>query len=104
MIPASELKSELRERKLSSLTLEWGRGATYANGQPTLYGHGTYPRSSVLAGQHKRVFLDSFDSPEEAIEYLTAAGVKYDNLLGNHGSTYEDVESKVAHLPDTPDF
>jgi len=31
-----------------------------------VYGYGTYPRSSVLAGQTRRVFLDSFNSFEEA--------------------------------------
>lgn len=32
----------------------------------SVYGHGTYQRSSVLAGRPKRVFLDNFRTVEEA--------------------------------------
>jgi len=32
----------------------------------TVYGYGTYPRYSVLAGQTRKVFLDQFDSVEQA--------------------------------------
>jgi hypothetical protein len=35
-------------------------------GKFTVKGHGTYARHSVLAGQTKIVFLDSFDSYDEA--------------------------------------
>ena len=39
----------------------------HLNPQPiAVYGIGTYERSSVLAGQTMRVFLDSFDSIEDA--------------------------------------
>lgn len=31
-----------------------------------VYGHGTYERGSVLAGRHKRSFLDGFSSLSEA--------------------------------------
>lgn len=39
----------------------------------TVKGHGTYARHSVLAGQTKIVFLDSFDSHQEAIEAYPGA-------------------------------
>lgn len=41
-------------------------GRTYAHNKYTAYEYGTYPRSSVLAGQVSRTFLDSFDTLEEA--------------------------------------
>jgi hypothetical protein len=36
-------------------------------GEFDVYGHGTYPRHSVLAGQHQRVWLDSFSSVKLAL-------------------------------------
>ena len=41
-------------------------GQTYAHNKYTAYAYGTYPRSSVLAGQMSRTFLDSFDTLEAA--------------------------------------
>ena len=41
-------------------------GRTYAHNKYTAYEYGTYPRSSVLAGQVSRTFPDSFDTLEEA--------------------------------------
>lgn len=41
-------------------------GRTYARNEYTAYEYGVYPRSSVLAGQTRRVFLDSFDTLEAA--------------------------------------
>jgi hypothetical protein len=44
------------------------RGATYQNGANTftVYAIDTYPRHSVLAGQQRRRFLDTYDSLEAA--------------------------------------
>lgn len=42
------------------------RGATYADACYGVYEYSTYPRSSVLAGQRRRVFLDSFETLAEA--------------------------------------
>jgi hypothetical protein len=42
------------------------RGTTYCKNEYGVYQYGKYPRSSVLAGQTRRVFLDSFDTLEEA--------------------------------------
>lgn len=42
-------------------------------GGVNVYGHGVYEESSVLAGQHRRVFLDAFSTQEEAeIKYPNA--------------------------------
>jgi len=81
-----------------SLTLEFGRGQTYRNNNPTLYGHSTYGRSSVLAGQRRRVFLESWDTVDEARAELKAAKIRYTDLTKEHGSTY--ALPCLSHLPD----
>ena len=87
-----------------SLTLEFGRGETYRNNKPTLYGHSTYGRSSVLAGQRRRVFLESWDTIEEAKAELKAAKVRYTDLTDTHCSTHIPVSQVVSHLPDDTDY
>ena len=37
-------------------------GQTYARNEYGVYEYGVYPRSSVLAGRTRRIFLDSFKS------------------------------------------
>ena len=93
-------KQYIREMKLRDLTLELGRGETYATGKPTLYGHGRYGRSSVLAGQHRRVFIESWDDIDTARAELKAAKIRYTDMTGTGGSTHTPVERMVAHLPD----
>jgi len=85
-----------------SLTLEFGRGQTYRNNNPTLYGHSTYGRSSVLAGQRRRVFLESWDTVDEARAELKAAKIRYTDLTKEHGSTY--APPCLSHLPDDTDY
>jgi len=41
-------------------------GATYSHPAYGVYSYGEYPRSSVLAGRVRRVFLDSFPTLAEA--------------------------------------
>lgn len=98
------LPRQIEGHKLRSFTLEVGRGASYSGGA-VLYGHGTYPRSSVLAGQSKRVWLEKWDTAEEARAELAEVrrslkGFRYDDLLEIGGTSYVDVESMVAHLPE----
>lgn len=71
------------------------RGATYQNDDDTftVYEIGTYPRSSVLAGQQRRQWLDQFKSLEEAQAVYPDARVS--------GSTYRP--PCLHHLPDGPD-
>ena len=83
-----------------SLTLEYGRGETYCNGKPTLYGHSVYGRGSVLAGQRRRVWLEDWDNLEEAQQSLKAAGIRFTDLCDTRGSTHVPVATMTAHLPD----
>ena len=41
----------------------------------SVYGHGTYPQGSVLEGQARRTFLDSFSTVEEAKQKYPEAEV-----------------------------
>lgn len=76
-------------------TIERGRGETYANDRWTVYEHSTYPSSSVLAGQHRRVWVDDFDTLAEAQRAYPKAVV-----IG--GSTF--TPPSLDHLPDGGDL
>ena len=97
------VESFKRQQKRATFTLELGRGETYATGKPTLYGHGFYPRGSVLAGRDLRRFIDSFDSVAEAHKVLAELKIKYDDMTGG-GSTHIPIEQMVSHLPDDTDY
>jgi len=71
-------------------TIELGNGATYRNNKYTVYEHSTYSRSSVLAGQRRRVWMDEFDTLEEAQAAYPKAQVS--------GATYQP--PVLHHLPD----
>jgi hypothetical protein len=59
-----------------NLTIELGRGATYANRDYTVYAHDRYPRGSVLSGQDRRTWLDSFPTLEQAqVAYPSAKNI-----------------------------
>jgi hypothetical protein len=77
--------------KSETFTIELGRGETYANERWTVYGHSTYPRSSVLAGQHRRRWVDDYDT-------LEAAKAAYPNAEVIGGTTYAPVN--LNHLPE----
>lgn len=72
------------------------RGATYQNDPDTftVYEISTYPRSSVLAGQQRRLWLDDFQSLDEA---KTA----YPDAIES-GCTFS--EPYLEHLPDDSDY
>ena len=86
-------------KQFRSLTLESGRGETYANGRPTLYGHSTYGRSSVLSGRPRRQWLEDWDDIETARAELKEAKIRYRDLTGV-GSTHIPVSVITAGLPD----
>jgi hypothetical protein len=68
-------------------TIEKNKYSSYS-----VYEFGTYPESSVLAGQTKKQFLDMFDTEE-------AAQAEYPNAeLG-----YRDAHNHFDHLPDRED-
>jgi hypothetical protein len=72
------------------LTIERGRGATYSTDRWTVYEHGVYERGSVLEGQSRRVWLDDFETLDEARAAYPDADVIY-------GSTYRP--QSLNHLP-----
>lgn len=80
---------------MKRMTIEFGRGSTYSNNRYTVYEHSTYPRSSVLAGQHKRSWIDDFDTLEEAKSAYPSAEVCC-------GTTFS--EPSLHHLPDDSDY
>lgn len=96
-------------KKRWTFTLESGRGETYCSGKPTLYGHSTYERSSVLAGREQRVFIEQWDSWEAARADLAKAKkdfpkFKYEDFGEVGGTTHVPVDQIVSHLPDDTDY
>jgi hypothetical protein len=80
----------------SYITIEYpSQGATYSNDSYGVYEYSTYPRSSVLAGQEKRSFLDSFDTLEEAQK-------AYPNATFSQSCGYR--EPCLSHLSDEDDY
>lgn len=59
-----------------------------------VHGFGTYPRSSVLAGQTRKVFLDAFETEEEALRKYPEA---------TPGGDFTDPQVSLTHLPDDGD-
>lgn len=75
----------------SYLAIERPNGATYSRDEGyVVYGYGTYEKGSVLAGRHKRVWLEAFDTIEEAKAAFPQAEVA-------EGSGYIPIE-----MPHTP--
>lgn len=65
-------------------------GATYARDEYGVYEYSEYPESSVLAGQERRQFLDSFET-------LEAARAAYPDAVES-GCGYQP--PFLGHLPD----
>ncbi len=59
----------------------------------SVYEFGVYPRSSVLAGQTRKTFVDMFDTIEEA---------KASHPEAEEG--FSDPHNHFDHLPDEPDW
>jgi hypothetical protein len=72
-----------------------GQGATYSNDKYTVYEISTYSRSSVLAGQQCRRWMDDFETLEEA-------KAAYPDAELIEGTTYQ--EPDLSHLPDDTDY
>lgn len=97
--------------KFEYISIEKGRGTTYVQKGPgvTIYGHGTYPGNSVLAGQPSRSYLHVCDDFATEEENIVAAekwveenypSVECEKFVG---SSYIPIEEMVAHLPDEGD-
>jgi len=69
-------------------------GATYCRNEYGVYEYSTYPRSSVLAGQQRRVFLDSFPTLAEAKAAYPSA----------EEADCGFQEPNLNHLPDDDDY
>ena len=65
------------------------------DGTVFVYGWGVYERSSVLAGQARKVGLDGFDSAEEAMAV-------YGDM--NYSSKWTEPQVSLNHLPGPDDF
>lgn len=65
-------------------------GATYSRDEYGVYEYDTYPETSVLAGQERRRFLDSFPT-------LAEARAAYPDAEYTDGSGYREI-----HIPKTP--
>lgn len=76
-------------------TIERGKGATYQNQRFTVYGHDVYPHNSVLAGQERRTFEESYPTLEEAQKVWPQA-------VWISGTTFR--EPDLSHLPDDTDY
>lgn len=98
-----DIRSNVRPR--STFTLEMGRGETYRHPRPVLYAHSVYERSSVLAGQPRRLWVAQWETWEEARAALAEVrradrSFKFDDYGQGGGSTYIPASVLTRHLPD----
>lgn len=106
----SDLLDRIREirtvvRPRPSFTLESGRGETYRHSRPVLYAHSTYGRGSVLSGQPRRLFVEEWETWEEARAALagvrwTDRSFRFDDLGDGGGTTHIPSSVLTRHLPD----
>ena len=97
------IRSTVRPRP--TFTLETGRGETYRHGRPMLYAHSVYERSSVLAGQPRRLFVEQWVAWDEARAALTEIRkrdrtFKYEDYGEGGGTSYIPSSVLTRHLPD----
>jgi len=91
-----------------TFTLESGRGETYRQSRPVLYAHSTYERSSVLAGRPRRLFVEQWETWEEARAALAEVrradrSFRFDDLGEGGGSTHVPSSVLTRHLADDKD-
>lgn len=99
----NDIRSTVRPRP--TFTLEPGRGETYRHRRPVLYAHSVYERSSVLAGQPRRIWVAQWETWEEARAALAEVRkadrkFKYDDYGDGGGTTYIPTSVLTRHLPD----
>lgn len=88
-----------------TFTLEMGRGETYRHSRPVLYAHSTYDRSSVLAGQPRRLWVAEWATWEEARLALAEVrradlSFKFEDFGQGGGTTHIPTSVLIRHLPD----
>jgi hypothetical protein len=99
----NDLRSAVRPRP--TFTLEPGRGETYRHSKPVLYAHSTYERSSVLAGQPRRLWVaqcNTWDEARAALAEVRKADrkFKYDDFGEGGGTSHIPTSVLTRHLPD----
>jgi hypothetical protein len=105
----SRVSENMGKKPRWTYSLEAAHGETYRSQRPTLYGHSTYGRSSVLAGRPSRAWMEQWNSWEEARADLAQVksqvkGFKYSDYGEEGGSSHIPVAQIVAHLPDDTDY
>ena len=98
-----DIRSNVRPRP--TFTLEMGRGETYRHPRPVLYAHSVYERSSVLAGQPRRLFVEQWETWEEARAALAEVrkadrSFTFDDFGQGGGTSYIPTSVLTRHLPD----
>lgn len=71
------------------LTYEWRRGKI------VVHGWDMWPNSSVLAGQERKSFIDSFETEEDAQIAYPSAGASHEMM---------QPQNTFDHLPDDSDY
>jgi hypothetical protein len=99
----NEIRTTVRPRP--TFTLEMGRGETYRHARPMLYAHSVYERSSVLAGQPRRLFVEQWESWDEARAALAEVrkadrSFKFEDFGEGGGTTHVPTSVLTRHLPD----
>jgi hypothetical protein len=98
-----EIRTAVRPRP--TFTLESGRGETYSHRRPVLYAHSTYDRSSVLAGRPRRLFVEQWETWDEARAALAEVrradrSFRFDDFGEEGGTSYIPTSVLTRHLPD----
>ncbi|WP_165248012.1 hypothetical protein [Paludisphaera soli] len=106
----SDLTARIREVRTSvrprpTFTLEMGRGETYRHSRPVLYAHSTHGRGSVLSGQPRRLFVEGWDTWEEARAALAEVRkadrtFRFEDFGRGGGTSYIPSSVLTRHLPD----
>ena len=76
-------RSERKSVTKSSVFIEFpSKGATYFTPKYGVYEYDIYPKSSVLAGQERRTYINEFDTLEEAKAKFPNAEVSESRFTG----------------------
>ena len=99
----NHIRSTVRPKP--NFALEQGRGETYRHARPVLYAHTLYERGSVLAGQPRRLFVEQWETWDEARAALAEVRkkdrkFKFEDFGEGGGTTHIPSSVLTRHLPD----
>jgi hypothetical protein len=99
----NDLRSNVRPRP--TFSLEPGRGETYRHRRPVMYAHSVYERSSVLAGQPRRLWVAQWETWDEARAALAEVRkadrtFRFEDFGEGGGTTHIPTSVLTRHLPD----